>query len=67
MTPPPGQKRDLPPEADDALDLAETSPEPVDEPAQEEDAPQTPESVKRGVAVISATGSMRRTARASIA
>jgi excinuclease ABC subunit C len=52
MTPPPGQKRDLPPEADDALDLAEAAPEPVDEPAPEDDAPQTPESVRRGVAVI---------------
>ena len=51
MTPPPSQPRDLPPEEEDeGFDAAEAQePEPA---APEEDAPQTPESVKRGVAVI---------------
>jgi excinuclease ABC subunit C len=53
MTPPPGQPRDLPPEADDALDSAEAGQEPAEElPPVDDNAPQTPESVKRGVAVI---------------
>jgi excinuclease ABC subunit C len=51
MTPPPGQNRDLPPEDDDAFD-AEAAPEAVEEAPATDDAPQTPESVKRGVAVI---------------
>lgn len=51
MTPPPSQPRDLPPEEEDeGFDAAEAQePGPA---APEEDAPQTPESVKRGVAVI---------------
>ena len=51
MTPPPSQPRDLPPEEEDeGFDAAGAQePEPA---APEEDAPQTPESVKRGVAVI---------------
>ncbi|WP_424362658.1 excinuclease ABC subunit UvrC [Methylocystis parvus] len=52
MTPPPTAPRDLPPEEDEGLDAADSSPEPDDAPAPEDDAPQTPESVKRGVAVI---------------
>ncbi|WP_363349168.1 excinuclease ABC subunit UvrC [Methylocystis echinoides] len=52
MTPPPGKTRDLPPEADDAFDAADAAPEPLDEATPEDDAPQTPESVRRGVAVI---------------
>lgn len=52
MTPPARQPRDLPPEADDALDPPEAGPEPADDPAVDDTAPQTPESVKRGVAVI---------------
>ncbi|GLI92870.1 excinuclease ABC subunit UvrC [Methylocystis echinoides] len=51
MTPPPGQNRDLPPEDDDAFD-AEAAPDVVEEAPAVDDAPQTPESVKRGVAVI---------------
>lgn len=51
MTPPPGQHRDLPPEDDDAFD-AEAAPDAVEEAPAVDDAPQTPESVKRGVAVI---------------
>lgn len=50
MTLPPGPSRDLPPEDDDAFDDATS--EPVEDAPPEEDAPQTPESVKRGVAVI---------------
>ncbi|QGM98585.1 excinuclease ABC subunit UvrC [Methylocystis parvus] len=50
MTPPPIAPRDLPPEEDDIVDASDA---PIEEDAPpEEDAPQTPESVKRGVAVI---------------
>ncbi|WP_442753441.1 excinuclease ABC subunit UvrC [Methylocystis sp. JAN1] len=52
MTPPPTAPRDLPPEEDEGLDAADAATEPDDAPTPEEDAPQTPESVKRGVAVI---------------
>ncbi|MBL1256483.1 excinuclease ABC subunit UvrC [Methylocystis sp. Sn-Cys] len=51
MTPPPSQTRDLPPEDDDAFDAPDAVSETA-EPAPEDDAPQTPESVKRGVGVI---------------
>jgi excinuclease ABC subunit C len=51
MTPRLTNPRDLPPQEDDAFDLADTlaETEPCDETV---DAPQTPESVKRGVDVI---------------
>jgi excinuclease ABC subunit C len=53
MTPPPTAPRDLPPEDDAGLvDAPDAAPEPDDAPGPQEDAPQTPESVKRGVAVI---------------
>lgn len=51
MTPPPSQTRDLPPEDDDAFDAPDATSETA-EAAPEDDAPQTPESVKRGVGVI---------------
>jgi excinuclease ABC subunit C len=52
MTPPPGKTSDLPPEEDDAFDAAEAAPDEMGAVAPEDDAPQTPESVRRGVAVI---------------
>jgi excinuclease ABC subunit C len=51
MTPPPSQTRDLPPEEDEAFEAPDGAPEIVDT-SPEDGAPQTPESVKRGVAVI---------------
>ncbi|MGJ0393938.1 MAG: excinuclease ABC subunit UvrC [Methylocystis sp.] len=51
MTPPPSQTRDLPPEEDEAFEAPDAAPEIVDT-SPEDGAPQTPESVKRGVAVI---------------
>ncbi|MCC3244247.1 excinuclease ABC subunit UvrC [Methylocystis sp. WRRC1] len=52
MTPPPAQQSDLPPEEDDAFETTDAACDALDEARPEEDAPQTPESVKRGVAVI---------------
>ncbi|PPD43688.1 MAG: excinuclease ABC subunit C [Methylocystis sp.] len=51
MTPPPAAPRDLPPEDEDVFDAADAAPEAADAPPEQE-APETPESVKRGVAVI---------------
>ncbi|MGJ0508560.1 MAG: excinuclease ABC subunit UvrC [Methylocystis sp.] len=52
MIPPSEQKRDLPPEDDEAFEAADAAPEDAGDPLPEDDAQQTPESVKRGVAVI---------------
>ncbi len=52
MTAPPASPRDLPPEEDDAFDMADAATEVADEPCAENEAPQTPESVKRGVEII---------------
>ncbi len=52
MTAPPANPRDLPPEEDDAFDMADAATEVADEPSAESEAPQTPESVKRGVEII---------------
>ncbi|MEF3367364.1 excinuclease ABC subunit UvrC [Methylocystis sp. 9N] len=52
MTAKPLSPRDLPPEEDDVFDAADSAPEAADETRPEDEAPQTPESVKRGVEVI---------------
>ncbi|MFO1101938.1 MAG: excinuclease ABC subunit UvrC [Methylocystis sp.] len=53
MTPQLTNPRDLPPDEDDAFDAAEATAPAEAEPSEEsDDAPQTPESVKRGVDVI---------------
>lgn len=51
MTPPPTAPRDLPPEDEDAFEAAEGA-DIAEELPPQDDAPETPESVKRGVAVI---------------
>jgi len=51
MTPPPAAPRDLPPEDEDAFEAAEGA-DIAEELPPQDDAPETPESVKRGVAVI---------------
>ncbi len=52
MTPARGQDGDLPPEDDDVVEMEEAAPDVDEVAARADETPQTPESVKRGVAVI---------------
>lgn len=52
MTSPPDQPRDLPPEGDDDFEPADHTVEAEEDARPEDEAAQTPESVRRGVAVI---------------
>ena len=52
MTSPPDQPRDLPPEGDDDFEPADLTVEAEEDARSEDEAAQTPESVRRGVAVI---------------
>lgn len=52
MTSPPISRSDLPPDEDDFHEATDARPDAIDEATPDDGAPQTPESVKRGVAVI---------------
>ena len=52
MTSPPDQPRDLPPEGDDDFEPADHTVEAEEDARPEDESAQTPESVRRGVAVI---------------